>query len=478
MLLSLSRTPPENIPRGCSTCVPLCDAEPPVISAGFQANISRSILDELLLDIFFLCSQSPGLVAGVLGPEFICELLHGYDPCYYYSVTVPPVTGNFNIPWAVDGIALILLTPGLPIIPLYGECDLTIMNVVLTEEFWEKRLPRLSTMRWDKVSFHTLASITMGPSVPSSSPKGGNEIILLVLVLRLLPSFATFSWVFSIILLQLIDQMRQLSTLDNSRIAFSVALPLIGVPWLLALPLLLKEGCVILPSLCFTVMDFDGDLDADLFCWRVICKNGASLGRLILWIPRRRSSTNTLAYFRAGATVSLADCAGNSDNSFRCLHGCCDVTDALNYRRLLNMLRASFGLSFFWMSLFSGCPTRMHLFKRGYEDDDDLLLYYQIPLKSLDIGLKPLVSDSDISNLLGFVNKHKMMYVYVKQVEKIESSSDEDGEGDSEKSDDLEVLDFDSLESDQEDVPENARSRVLRKLRRNSYVFDMKYFYV
>ncbi|GJS02162.1 hypothetical protein Tco_0318670 [Tanacetum coccineum] len=30
--------------------------------------------------------------------------------------------------------------------------------------------------------------------------------------------------------------------------------------------------------------------------------------------------------------------------------------------------------------------------------------------------------------------------------------------------DDLEVLDFNSLESDQEDVPENARSRGLRKL--------------
>ncbi|GKG46099.1 hypothetical protein Tco_0498545, partial [Tanacetum coccineum] len=39
------------------------------------------------------------------------------------SVTVPLVTGNFNIPWAMDGIALILLTPGLPIILLYGEWD-------------------------------------------------------------------------------------------------------------------------------------------------------------------------------------------------------------------------------------------------------------------------------------------------------------------------------------------------------------------
>ncbi|GJT35888.1 hypothetical protein Tco_0926307 [Tanacetum coccineum] len=38
------------------------------------------------------------------------------------------VIENFNIPWVVDGIDLILLTPGLPIIPLYGECDLTIMK--------------------------------------------------------------------------------------------------------------------------------------------------------------------------------------------------------------------------------------------------------------------------------------------------------------------------------------------------------------
>ncbi|GJX97271.1 hypothetical protein Tco_0353069 [Tanacetum coccineum] len=159
---------------------------------------------------------------------------------------------------------------------------------------------------------------------------------------------------------------------------------------------------------------------------------------------------------------------------------------------------------------FTDSPNKQYV--ECYEDDDDLLLYYQIPLKSLDIGLKPLVSDSDISNLLGFVNKHKMMYVYVEQVEKIESSSDEDGEGDSESEDandfvdeehlvdevevnvssfkfqidgeddtefidpiqphvnvtedDLEVLDFDSLESDQEDVPENARSRGLRKLRK------------
>nr|GEV49594.1 hypothetical protein [Tanacetum cinerariifolium] len=53
----------------------------------------------------------------------------------------------------------------------------------------------------------------------------------------------------------------------------------------------------------------------------------------------------------------------------------------------------------------------------GYEDDDDLLLYYQIPLKSLDIGLKPLT----------------------------ESSSDEDGEGDSEFKDANDFVDEEHL---------------------------------
>nr|GEW91316.1 zinc finger, BED-type [Tanacetum cinerariifolium] len=143
----------------------------------------------------------------------------------------------------------------------------------------------------------------------------------------------------------------------------------------------------------------------------------------------------------------------------------------------------------------------------GYEDDDELLLYYKIPLKSLDVGLKPLVSDGDISNnFVGYVNNHKIMDVYVELVEKTESSSDElkvlvmrmeKGDSESEDAndfldeehlvdevevnmkDDLEVLDFDSLESDQEDVPENARSRGLRKLRKKRMSFGIRNnFYV
>ncbi|GKF01332.1 hypothetical protein Tco_0028255, partial [Tanacetum coccineum] len=64
----------------------------------------------------------------------------------------------------------------------------------------------------------------------------------------------------------------------------------------------------------------------------------------------------------------------------------------------------------------------------GYEDEDDLLLYYQIPQKNLDTRLKPLASKSNISNFLGYINKHKMMSVYVEKVENNQSSSDEDGE--------------------------------------------------
>ncbi|GJT51257.1 hypothetical protein Tco_0977414 [Tanacetum coccineum] len=122
----------------------------------------------------------------------------------------------------------------------------------------------------------------------------------------------------------------------------------------------------------------------------------------------------------------------------------------------------------------------------GYKNDDEVLLYYKIPLKSLDIGLKPLVSDSDISNFLGYVNKHKIMYVYVELVETTEGTSDEEGDSESEDANDIvdeehlvdevEVdmssfkfqLDEEVETDDQEDVPKNARSRGLRNLRKKA----------
>nr|GEV28485.1 hypothetical protein [Tanacetum cinerariifolium] len=119
----------------------------------------------------------------------------------------------------------------------------------------------------------------------------------------------------------------------------------------------------------------------------------------------------------------------------------------------------------------------------GYEMDDEVLFYYKIALKSLDIGLNPLVSESDYRSFLGYVQKHKVMHVYVELVKKDEehdSDSDSDSDNKEDESsgndvivpnvnvteDNLEVLDFDSLESDLEDVPKNARSLRLRKLKK------------
>nr|GEV53856.1 hypothetical protein [Tanacetum cinerariifolium] len=82
----------------------------------------------------------------------------------------------------------------------------------------------------------------------------------------------------------------------------------------------------------------------------------------------------------------------------------------------------------------------------GYEMDNEVLFYYKIPLKSLDIGLKPLVSESDYRSFIGYVQKHKVMHVYVELVEKDEehdsdSDSDSDNESENEIVDEEHVVD-------------------------------------
>nr|GEZ44932.1 hypothetical protein [Tanacetum cinerariifolium] len=73
----------------------------------------------------------------------------------------------------------------------------------------------------------------------------------------------------------------------------------------------------------------------------------------------------------------------------------------------------------------------------GYKDDDELLLYYKIPLRSLDVGLKRVVSDTDFSNknFIGYVKNHMIMDFYFELVGKTESYGDEDGQSDSESKD-------------------------------------------
>ncbi|GJT70382.1 hypothetical protein Tco_1029668 [Tanacetum coccineum] len=46
------------------------------------------------------------------------------------SVSVPPITGNFIIPCVVDETAFIFRNPGLPMIPLYGDVDLTTIKSI------------------------------------------------------------------------------------------------------------------------------------------------------------------------------------------------------------------------------------------------------------------------------------------------------------------------------------------------------------
>ena len=45
--------------------------------------------------------------------------------------------------------------------------------------------------------------------------------------------------------------------------------------------------------------------------------------------------------------------------------------------------------------------------------EERLFYHYKLPMKSLDSGLRSLVSDSDISDMLKYVHKHRIIYVYV-----------------------------------------------------------------
>ncbi|GJU69764.1 hypothetical protein Tco_1256023 [Tanacetum coccineum] len=47
----------------------------------------------------------------------------------------------------------------------------------------------------------------------------------------------------------------------------------------------------------------------------------------------------------------------------------------------------------------------------GYEEK--MFYHYKTPLKSLDIGLRFLASDSDIDEMLKYVDKHRIIYVYI-----------------------------------------------------------------
>ncbi|GKF11587.1 hypothetical protein Tco_0049513, partial [Tanacetum coccineum] len=67
----------------------------------------------------------------VLGPEIIAHSIGMI--LLLRNVIVPPSTGNFSIPCAVDGMTRIFLIPGQPIIPLCWDGDLTTMKFIHAE---------------------------------------------------------------------------------------------------------------------------------------------------------------------------------------------------------------------------------------------------------------------------------------------------------------------------------------------------------
>ncbi|GKC39656.1 hypothetical protein Tco_1052040 [Tanacetum coccineum] len=70
-----------------------------------------------------------------------------------------------------------------------------------------------------------------------------------------------------------------------------------------------------------------------------------------------------------------------------------------------------FSIKFYYGGRFTDSPNKKYV--EGYGCDEAVFFHYKIPLKSLDNHLKPLTSDCDISNMLEYVHKHMIMYVYV-----------------------------------------------------------------
>ncbi|PWA39646.1 transposase, MuDR [Artemisia annua] len=98
------------------------------------------------------------------------------------------------------------------------------------------------------------------------------------------------------------------------------------------------------------------------------------------------------------------------------------------------------------------------------EIQDKMFYHYKIPLKSLDIGLRTLANDSDMTELIKHVKRHKTIYVFAVESEFVDPMKPTLDITES----DLEVLDFDSFESDVGDETESAGRKGLRKLRKHT----------
>ncbi|GKF26399.1 hypothetical protein Tco_0082293, partial [Tanacetum coccineum] len=118
----------------------------PVISAGFQAKISKFCLskEHSPLRLFSVnvdpmatvCSGYSGWIAIFIFSSSTWFTTGGWMlgmTLLLCIVIVPPSMGNFNIPCAIDGTARIFLMPGLPIIALCWDGDLITMKFIRAE---------------------------------------------------------------------------------------------------------------------------------------------------------------------------------------------------------------------------------------------------------------------------------------------------------------------------------------------------------
>ncbi|GJR24117.1 hypothetical protein Tco_0972644 [Tanacetum coccineum] len=111
------------------------------VAPGFvHGLIATFTLSSLTLLTEMGCSSGPETIAHSTG---IILLL--------FSVSIPPVTGNFIIPCVVDGTACIFRNPGLPMIPLCGDVDLTTMKSIHVD------------VECSYLYFHRVLSVPNGP---------------------------------------------------------------------------------------------------------------------------------------------------------------------------------------------------------------------------------------------------------------------------------------------------------------------------
>ncbi|GJT14010.1 hypothetical protein Tco_0861052 [Tanacetum coccineum] len=143
------------------------------IQSGFQAKISKILRMDCYLSIFFP-STCFAVGGWMLGPEIIAHS-KGIT-LLLFNVTVPPSTGNFNIPCAVDGTARIFLMPGLPIIAIVWDGDLEDHDVHPSGSGTSEDAPPSTYTLCTKCP-PISTSMIIELSVPSSALSGGRTLL-------------------------------------------------------------------------------------------------------------------------------------------------------------------------------------------------------------------------------------------------------------------------------------------------------------